>query len=84
MWSQRAASLGRIFTGGGLPGTPQEALESVEVEAPADAETDRALADGVGVGWDEGPVSILGRASADAVGGPSYEVDVADAEPEAG
>ena len=31
------------------------------------------VADATGVGWDEGPVSILGRASAAAVGGPDRD-----------
>lgn len=31
------------------------------------------LADRTGVGWDEGPVSILGRASAEAIGGPQRD-----------
>lgn len=32
------------------------------------------LAESAGVGWDDGPVSILGRASAEAVGGPGADM----------
>jgi uncharacterized protein len=51
-----------------LPGQVADCLSAIAGE-PVRV----VLADRVGVGWDEGPVSILGRASADAVGGPSLD-----------
>lgn len=54
---------GKERAGRVVPGDVAEALSAVAGE-PLRV----VLADDVGVGWDEGPVSILGRASAEAVG----------------
>ncbi len=51
-----------------LPGEVAEALSSVAGERVR-----VVLADTTGVGWDEGPVSILGRASAEYVGGADHD-----------
>lgn len=56
---------GKERAGRVVPGDVPEALSTMAGEPVR-----IVLADEVGVGWDEGPVSILGRASAEAVGGP--------------
>lgn len=58
----RATLFGKDRSGRLVPGPVAEAL-SDHVAEPLRL----VLADSTGVGWDEGPVSILGRASADAV-----------------
>ena len=55
---------GKARTGHVLAGEVAEAVSSIAGEPLR-----LVLADRTGVGWDEGPVSILGRASAAAVGG---------------
>ena len=55
---------GKARTGRVLSGDIAEALSAIAGEPLR-----LVLADRTGIGWDEGPVSILGRASATAVGG---------------
>lgn len=57
--------LGRVVPGDVADGVSAVAGEPVRV----------VIADRTGVGWDEGPVSILGRPSAAAVGGPGRDRD---------
>jgi uncharacterized protein YcbX len=59
---------GKDRAGRVLPGQAAEALSALAGE-PVRV----VVAEHTGVGWDEGPVSILGRASAAAVGGPERD-----------
>lgn len=64
----RADLFGKARAGRVLGGEVSDALSAV-----AGVPLRAVLADPVGVGWDEGPVSILGRASAAELGGPEGE-----------
>lgn len=65
----RSHLFGKVRAGRIIPGDVAEALSTV-----AGQRLRLVLADRVGVGWDEGPVSLLGRASAAAVGGPDPDM----------
>jgi uncharacterized protein len=60
-----ATLFGKDRSGRMLPGAVEQALSDVAGEPLR-----LVLAEQIGVGWDEGPVSVIGRASAEAVGTP--------------
>ena len=64
----RAHLYGKDRTGRQLPGAVADALSDLAGERVR-----VIVAERTGVGWDEGPVSILGRASAAAIGGPAQD-----------
>lgn len=63
-----ARLFGKERNGRVLPGAVADALSHIAGEPLR-----LVLADATGVGWDEGPVSILGQASAAAVGGDDHD-----------
>lgn len=65
----RTGLFGKARTGRVLGGEVAPALSDV-----AGLRIRAVLADQVGVGWDEAPVSLIGRASAAAVGGPAGDL----------